>query len=193
MWQYVILTYHINTSSEILTHSKRLRLPQAKGQKMQDWWKSVLSATQYLQSAGRPTSLVDLGDIVKGGTLNIHYAWTKDIYSGITTEAQIHAMIYTFGIHIETKLLNDEIKLESEGTGLPATSDLSAKVRLLEEQLVALLAIGASKEGSLGTKRKTRRTRTRTRTRRKRTRHKDVLRMREEEAYSTRLPGRNCR
>jgi hypothetical protein len=36
-------------------------------------------------------------------------------YSGIITEAQIQAMIYTFGIHIETKMLNDEIKPKSEG------------------------------------------------------------------------------
>ncbi len=110
MWEYVILTYQLNTSSEILTNINHLRLPQVEGQKIQDWWKSVLSAVQYLQSAGRPASLVDLGDIVKGGALGIHYAWKKDISSGVTTEAQIQAMIFSYGIHIETKLLNEEIK-----------------------------------------------------------------------------------
>jgi hypothetical protein len=59
------------------------------GQKIQEWWKSVKSAAQYFQPADRPTSLVDLGDIVKGGALGIHYAWTKDKSSGVTTEAQI--------------------------------------------------------------------------------------------------------
>ncbi len=68
MWSIMILTYQINTRSEIITHGKRLRAPQEDGQKIQDWWKQVLTASQYLQSAGRPTSLVDLGDIVKAGT-----------------------------------------------------------------------------------------------------------------------------
>ncbi len=36
MWEAVILNYQINTSTEILTHSKTLRLPQAEGQKIQD-------------------------------------------------------------------------------------------------------------------------------------------------------------
>ena len=106
---------------EILSHRKTLRLPQGEGQKLQDWWKKVLTAAQYLQSVGRPTSLVDLGDIVKGGTLGIYYVWTKDIRSGHTTEAEIQAMIFSFGLHVETKLMNDEVKPNSEGTRLPAT------------------------------------------------------------------------
>jgi hypothetical protein len=65
MWESVILTYQISTSSEILIHGKQLRTPQLEGQKIQHWWKSVLSTTQYLQPVGRPTSLGDLGDIVK--------------------------------------------------------------------------------------------------------------------------------
>ena len=77
----------------------------------------------------------------------MHYAWTKDIHSDATTEAQIQAMIYNFGIHIETKLLNDDIKPKSEGTRLPATDDLVAKVRLLEEQLEALSATCVGKKG----------------------------------------------
>jgi hypothetical protein len=32
MWEAVILNYQINTSTEIITHSKTLRLPQAEGQ-----------------------------------------------------------------------------------------------------------------------------------------------------------------
>jgi len=107
----------------------------------------VFSATRYLQSIGRPTSLVDLGDIVKGETIIVHYALTKDIHSGATTEAQIQAMIYSFGIHIETQLFNDDIKPKSEGTVLPATIDLVAKVRLLEEQLAALSATCVRKKG----------------------------------------------
>ncbi len=87
----------------------------------------MLSTAQYLQSVGRPTSLVNLGDIVKGGTLGIHYAWTKDITSGVTTEAQIQSVIFSYGIHIETKLRNDEIKPKSEGMGLPA-ADMATKV-----------------------------------------------------------------
>ena len=149
MWESVILTYHINTSSEILTHSKTLRLPQVERQKIQDWWKSLMLATQCLKSAGRPTSLVDLGYIVKGGTLGIHYAWTKDIASGITTEAQIQSMIFGYGIHIDTKLTDDEIKPKSEGTGLPAT-DLATKVRLLEEQLAALTTTREAKTRGRG-------------------------------------------
>jgi len=74
----VILTYHINSSTEILAHNKHLRLPQAKGQKIQDWWKSVLSAPQYIESAGIPTSLVDLGDIIKGGTINTEHSLRMD-------------------------------------------------------------------------------------------------------------------
>jgi hypothetical protein len=109
----------------------------------------VLSATQYLQSASRPTSLIDLGDIVKGGALGIHYAWTKDISSGVSTEAQIQVMIFSYGIRIETKLLNDEIKPKSEGTGLPAT-DMATKARLLEEQLAALAATGEAVTGGRG-------------------------------------------
>ena len=48
MWQFVILTCQINTSSEILTHSKHLRIPQVEGHKIQEWWKSVQFATHYL-------------------------------------------------------------------------------------------------------------------------------------------------
>jgi hypothetical protein len=75
-----------------------------------------MSAAQYLQSARRPTSLIDLGDIVKGGILGVHYVWTKDIRLGHTTEAEIQAMIFSFGLHVETKLLNEEVKPKSEGT-----------------------------------------------------------------------------
>ena len=81
----------------------------------------------------------------------MYYAWTKDIHSGATTEAQIQAMIYSFGIHIETKLLNDDIKPKSEGARLPAINDLVAKVRHLEEQLAALSATCVGKEGWGGT------------------------------------------
>ena len=146
MWEAVILNYQMNKSTEILVHIKTLRLPQAEGQKIQDWWKNVLSAAQYLQSAGRPTSLVDLGDIVKGGTLGVHYVWTNDIRSGHTTEAEIQTMIFSLGLHVETKLLNDEVKAKSEGTGLPLTNDLEAKVRLLEQQLASLTSTGSCKE-----------------------------------------------
>ncbi len=72
MWNIIILNYRINTSSEIILDGKRLRAPKAEGQKIQDWWKHVLNAAHFLQSAGRPTSLVDLGDIVEAGTLDIH-------------------------------------------------------------------------------------------------------------------------
>ncbi len=36
MWNIVILTYQINTSSKIISHGKRLRAPQEEGQKIQD-------------------------------------------------------------------------------------------------------------------------------------------------------------
>jgi hypothetical protein len=55
MWNIVIITYQINTSSKIILHGKRMRAPHAEGQKIQDWWKHVFTAAQYLQSAGRPT------------------------------------------------------------------------------------------------------------------------------------------
>ena len=47
MWEAVILNYQMNTSTEILVHNQTLRLPQTEGQKIQDWWKNVLSAAQY--------------------------------------------------------------------------------------------------------------------------------------------------
>jgi hypothetical protein len=133
MWNIVILTYQINTSSEIISHGKRLRAPQEKGQKIQEWWKQILTASQYRQSAGRPTSLVDLGDIVKAGTLDIHRTWTCDIKSGRTTEIEMHALIYSKGTHFESKNSNDDILPKSEGTGLLATNDLASQVRLLQE------------------------------------------------------------
>ena len=148
MWRIVILTYQINTSSDIILHGKRLRTPQAEGQKIQDWWKHVLIVAQYLQSAGRPTSLVDLGDIVKASTLDIHSTWTCDIRSGKTPEIEIHALIYSKGTHIESKKFNDDILPKAEGTGLPATDDLASQVRLLHEQLVALAATGTQGKGT---------------------------------------------
>jgi hypothetical protein len=102
----------------------------------------VLNASQYLQSVGRPTSLVDLGDIVKAGTLDIHRTWIYDIKSGRTTEIEIHALIYSKGTHIESKNSNDDILPKSEGAGLPATNDLASEVRLLQEELAALTATG---------------------------------------------------
>ncbi len=48
-------------------------------------------------------------------------------------------MIFSYGIHIETKLSNEEIEPKSEGAGLQAT-DLATNVRLLEEQIAALTA-----------------------------------------------------
>ncbi len=140
----------------------------------------MLLAAQYLQSAGRPTSLVDLGDIVKGGSLGIHYAWTKDISSRVTTEAQIQSMIFNYGIHIETKLVNGEMKPKSEDTSQ------ATKVRLLEEQLAGLTA---TREAEMGGRRKrTRKARTRaSKIRRKRSRHTNVLRMPHERTHPTRL------
>ena len=54
-------------------------------------------------------------------------------------------MVFSFGLRVETKLLNDEVKPKSEGTGLPTTNDMEAKVRLLEQQLAALTATGSGK------------------------------------------------
>ena len=113
----------------------------------------MLTAAKYLQSAGRPTSLVDLGDIVKAGTLDIHRAWTCDILSGRTSEIKMHALIYSKGTHIESKNSSDDIISKSEGTGLPATDDLASQIRLLQEQLAALTAtgmLGGDKEFSKG-------------------------------------------
>ena len=69
--------------------------------------------------------------------------WTKDIRSGHTTEAEIQTMVFSFGLHVETKLLNDEVKPKSEGTRLPVTNDLEAKDRLLEQQLATLTTTGS--------------------------------------------------
>ena len=102
----------------------------------------MLTAAHYLQSTGRPASLVDLGDIVKAGTLDIHRAWTCDIRSGKTSEIEIQELIKSKGTHIESKNSNDDILLKSEGTGLPATDDLASKVQLLQKQLAALTATG---------------------------------------------------
>ncbi len=128
MWMIIILTYHINTSSDVILHGKLLRTPQAEGQKIQDWWKQVLTADHYLQSARRPTSLVDLGDIVKACTLDMHSMWTCDIVSGGTFELEIQALIYSKGTHIESKKLNNDLQPKSKGTGLLATDDLVTKV-----------------------------------------------------------------
>ena len=91
----------------------------------------MLIATQYLQSTGIPTSLVDLGDIVKARALDIHATWTCNIFSGRTSEMQIQSMINTLGTHIESKKLNDDILPKTEGTGLSATDDLVSQFRLL--------------------------------------------------------------
>jgi hypothetical protein len=59
-------------------------------------------------------------------------------------------MIFSFGLHVETKLLNDEVKPKSEGTRLPVTNDLEAKDRLLEQQLATLTTTGSRKEWTGG-------------------------------------------
>ena len=147
MWNIFILTYQINTSSEIILHGKRLRTPQDEGHKIQEGWKEALIAAQYLQTAERPTSLVDLGDIVKACTLDIHRTWTCDIRSGRTSEIEMHALIYSKGTHIESKKYNDDILPKSEGTGLPATNDFASQDRLLQEQLALLTAAGTQGGG----------------------------------------------
>jgi hypothetical protein len=128
MWKIIILTYQINTSSDVILHGKLLRTAEVEGQKIQDSWKQVLTAAQYLQSAGRSTSLVDLGDIVKAGTLDMQSIWTCDIVSGGTSELEIQALIYSKGTYIESKKLNNDLQPKSEETRLPATDDLATKV-----------------------------------------------------------------
>ena len=115
----------ILTNSDIILHGKYLRSSQAQGQKIQDRWKQVLNAAQYPRSVGRSTSLVDLGDIVKAGILDIHAPWTCDIFSGRTSNMQIKSMIYTLGTHIESKKFNDGILPQTDGIGLPAIDDLA--------------------------------------------------------------------
>jgi hypothetical protein len=122
--------------------------------------------------------------------LGIRYSWTKDIISDRTSKAQIQGMIYTFGAHIESKILNEEITPKTEGTCLPAIDDLASHVRLLHQQLAALAATRATRDGRgnyMG-----RGTRTTTRGW-KRIRLKDVIRVRKEGAHPSRLPRGNQR
>jgi hypothetical protein len=65
------------------------------------FWNDVLAAVTHLEASGRPTGLTTLGDIVKLKTLPLHAVWTKDVVPGVTNEADIQAMIYNFGIHLE--------------------------------------------------------------------------------------------
>jgi hypothetical protein len=69
----------MNTSSDIIMHGKRLRTIHVEGHKIQDWWKEVHTIAQNLQSGGKPTSLVDLGDIKKASTLGINSTRTANI------------------------------------------------------------------------------------------------------------------
>ena len=107
----------------------------------------MLIAARYLQSVGRPTSLVDLGDIVKAGTLDIHRTWTCDIGSGRTSEIKMQALIYSKGTHIESKNSNDDILPRSEGADFLQPTAWSLRSDYFKKRLVALTATGTQGGG----------------------------------------------
>ncbi len=72
MWAAVLLKYHPLSSCDVEVHSDRLTLPQRKYEAITVFWNGILSAVTYLEASGRPTSLKNLGDIVKLKTLPLH-------------------------------------------------------------------------------------------------------------------------
>jgi hypothetical protein len=115
-----------------------------KDEPLTTFWNDVFAAVTHLEASDRPTNLTTLGDIVKQKTLPLHDIWTKDITPGVTTESQIQAMIYNFGVHLEHKSV--EIDVPSTTTAaFSAVAPPTEKIRLLREQNALLAAANASR------------------------------------------------
>ena len=142
MWAAILLKYQLRSSCDVGIHSDRLTLPQRKDEPITSFWNSILSAVTHLEASGRPTSLTTLGDIVKLKTLPLHATWTKDVVPGITSEDEIQAMVYNFGVHLEHKTAETDSS-SSGAAAFAAVASQTEAIRLLTEQVASLSATNA--------------------------------------------------
>jgi len=141
MWAVTNLRYQLQGSCDVGVHSDRFTLAQRKDEPLTTFWNDVLAAVTYLEAPGRPTTL---GDIVKVKTPPLHAVWTKDITPIVTTESQIQAMIYNFGVHLEHKSV--EIDVPSTTTAaFSAVAPPTEEIRLLHKRNALLAAANASR------------------------------------------------
>ena len=71
-------------------------------------------------SAGRHLDDTDMCDLVKDNVLPLHMSWTSLIEPLITTKADLEALIFSRGVHLEAKELALQIERKTEPTAFPA-------------------------------------------------------------------------
>jgi hypothetical protein len=158
MYKCIILKYQLQGSCDIGVLIDRLCVPHKKDESLSAYWTSIRAARTYLAASGRPNPLTSLGDIIKLKTLPIHATWMKGISPSVTTEQEIEAMVYNFGIHLEFKSAKVDSS-SSAAAGFAAVESQTEVIRLLTAQVasqvaqVAALTASASRNNPRGDER----------------------------------------
>ena len=71
-------------------------------------------------SARRHIDDTDMRDIVKDNVLPLHMSWTYLIEPLITTKADLETLIFSRGVHLESKELALQLEGKTEPTAFPA-------------------------------------------------------------------------
>lgn len=105
MWALIMNRYQLRTSTEVGDHRRLLQRKQEPCEKIQDFWVTLNTAQAYMFSAGRHVDDVDLCDLVKDNVLPFHMSWTSLIDPLVTSKAELEALVFSRGVHLESKEL----------------------------------------------------------------------------------------
>ena len=110
MWAVIMNRYQLRTSTEVGDHRRLLQRRQQPGEKIQDFWITLNNAWAYMISAGRHLDDIDMCDLIKDNVLPLYMSRTSLIEPFLTTRAELEALIFSRGVHLEAK----DMALQSE-------------------------------------------------------------------------------
>ncbi len=105
MWVVIMNRYQPRTSTEVGDHGRLLKRKQEPCEKIQDFFITLNTAQAYMLSAGRHVDDIDLCNLVKDNVLPFHMSWTSLIDPLVTTKAELEALVFSRGVHLESKEL----------------------------------------------------------------------------------------
>ncbi len=101
MWAVIMNRYQLRTSTEVGDHRRLLQ----RKQEIQDFLITLNTAQAYMLSVGRHVDEIDLCDLVKDNVLPFHMSWTSLIDPLVTSKAELEAVVFSRGVHLESKEL----------------------------------------------------------------------------------------
>ncbi len=150
MWGVIMKRYQLRTSAEVGEHRRLLQRKQQPGENIQDFWISLNNAWAYMISAGRHLDDTNMCDLVKDNVLPLHMSRTSLIEPLITTKADLEALIFSRGVHLEAKELALQSDMKTKPTAFPAFQTDDDDMQGVLDQLASLTARFSGRGGGRG-------------------------------------------